>query len=71
MRTSPEVSDRDRFAAAALVVDRLTKWVRARNKARHEAIPEEPAWAHYASSDGGIYSEAPSLFPGPRGKWGR
>jgi hypothetical protein len=44
----PAVADRDRFAAAALAVDRLLKQLRRR----------APSWQHYATSAAGLVSEA-------------
>ena len=71
MKQSPLVSASDRFAAAALAVDRLHGWAVRRTIKRAEALPELPAWEHYLSSDAGIHSEALELFPGPRSAWVR
>jgi len=71
MRRSPLVSDSDRFAAAALTVERLQEWAIKRTAKRAEALPELPRWDHYLSSDAGIRSEAPDMFPGPRSAWVR
>lgn len=70
-RRSALVTDSDRFAAAALAVDRLKRWIDRRNAQRSAALPEEAAWDHTTSSGAGIYSEAETLFPGPRSAWVR
>lgn len=46
-RLPPLVGERDRFAAAALAVDRLLRWMRKRTR---------PGWQHYADSNAGLYS---------------
>lgn len=71
MRTETLVSDQDRFAAAALQVDRLAHWIDRRTAQRGEALPDEPTWVHVADSAAGIRSEAPELFPGRRSAWVR
>ncbi len=65
------VTDRDRFAAAALMAERLYEWAFTRNLRRREAVEDEPKWVVFLDSNGGLYTEAPDLFPGPRNRWGR
>ena len=65
------VTDRDRFAAATLMADRLYEWAFTRNLRRREAIEGEAQWVVFIQSNGGIYTEAPDLFPGPRSAWVR
>lgn len=65
------VSDTDRFAAAALIADRLFDWIDRRNHQRRRALPEEARWDNHQPSHAGIHSEAEALFPGPRSAWVR
>ena len=48
-RLPPLVGERDRFAAAALAVDRLQRFMQKR----------QPGWHHYADSAATLYSVKP------------
>ena len=54
MKTSPLVTAQDRFAAAALQIDRLLTYLRKRRDRHPEA--REAAWDHYADSAAGVFS---------------
>lgn len=59
-RLPPLVSERDRFAAAALQVDRLLAYVRRRSPwVLHGTQPEWGNLAHHATSAGAIHSQDP------------
>lgn len=59
-RLPPLVGERDRFAAAALQVDRLLRYMRRRTMEWHQLPAGAPLptleWAHYTDSAGALYS---------------
>ena len=54
MRSSPLVTSQDRFAAAALQIDRLLTYLRKRRDRHPDA--REARWDHCADSAAGVFS---------------